>query len=129
MECDLQAIPHRARGAIPFGDNKFVAVVEFIKRAGKLWPSGDALAGCGVGKDAHATGALQRLELPRKVLLLRAHADVADEPSGEFLFETDLCRRYAIDLSGASAFVKNLYWRTIGARNVCNFPYANLDRW
>jgi hypothetical protein len=47
-------------------------------------------AGRGIGIDARATGALQRLQLPRKVLLLRAHAGIADEPFRGLLFETHL---------------------------------------
>src|SRR5271163_1520658 len=41
---DLQTVPHRARGAIPFGNHKLVAAVEVIEGAGELRASGHALA-------------------------------------------------------------------------------------
>src|SRR3984893_14310850 len=43
---DLQTVPHRARGAIPFGNHKLVAGVEVIEGAGELRASGHAFAGC-----------------------------------------------------------------------------------
>ena len=48
------------------------------------------LAACGIGMDRATTFAPERLDLARQVLLLSAHARVADEPFRGFLFETDL---------------------------------------
>ena len=76
---DLQAVPHGARGAIPFGDHQLVAFVEVVKRGGQFGASGHAFAGCGIGIDGSATGTLQRLDLTGEVLILRADAGVADE--------------------------------------------------
>jgi hypothetical protein len=45
---DLQTVPHRARGAIPFGNHKLVAGVEVIEGAGELRASGHASVGCRV---------------------------------------------------------------------------------
>src|SRR5271156_2094382 len=55
---DLQTVPHRARGAIPFGNHKLVAGVEVIEGAGELRASGHAFAGCRVRIDHRATEAL-----------------------------------------------------------------------
>ncbi len=64
---DLQAIPHRARRPVPFGDHQLVDRGEVIERAGKFGASGHALARRFVGIDRGAAEALQRLGLPRQV--------------------------------------------------------------
>jgi hypothetical protein len=87
---DLQAVPHRARGAIPFRDHQRVAAVKLVEHGDQLRASGHALARRRIGTDRVATGALQRLDLTGKVLLLGAHARVADKPFSWFLFETHL---------------------------------------
>jgi hypothetical protein len=87
---DPQAVPHRARRPVPFGNHKLVAGVEVIEGAGKLRASGHALAGCGVGIDHAASETFERLGLPREVLLLRAYARVADEAFSGLTFETHL---------------------------------------
>jgi len=75
---------------IPFGNHKLVAGVEVVESTGKLRASGHAFAGCRVRIDRGATEALERLRLPRQVLLLRADAGVPDQPFCGFRSETHL---------------------------------------
>ena len=72
-------------GAVPTA-----AGVEVIEGAGKLRSADHAFAGCGVGIDHVAFLSLKRLDLSREVLLLRAHARVANPPFSGFRFETHL---------------------------------------
>jgi hypothetical protein len=70
---------HIERVALSHSANhKLVALVEVIEGAGKLGASSHAFAGCSVGIDHAASETLERLDLPREVLLLRADARVAD---------------------------------------------------
>ena len=71
---DLQAVPHRARGAIPFSDHELVAAIELLEGGGQLRTTGKRFPGRGIRKDARAPGALQRLELPRDPLLVEMEA-------------------------------------------------------
>jgi hypothetical protein len=87
---NLRAVPHRARGAIPFGNHKLVAAIKNVEGGSKFATPRKRFARCRIGIDARTTGAFQRLELPRKVLLLRAHAGIADKAFRGRLFETYL---------------------------------------
>ena len=87
---DLQAVPHRARGAIPFGDNENVAFVDVLKRGGQFGASDHAVAGRGIGIDHLTTSTFQRVDLTGEVLVLRADAGVADEAFFGFTCETHL---------------------------------------
>ena len=77
---NLQAIPHRAGCPVPFGNYQLVARVEFVEGFGERRSSGHVLAGRLVGINRVATEALERLGLPRQVLLLRTDASVTNQP-------------------------------------------------
>jgi hypothetical protein len=75
---DLQAVPHRPGGPVPFGDHKLVAGSEAVEGLPELRSAGQTLARRGVLENVVAALGLERPDLALELLGLGADAGIAD---------------------------------------------------
>ena len=75
---DLQAVPHRPGGPVPFGDHELVTGRETVEGLPELRSAGQALARRGVLENVVAALGLERPDLALELLGLGADARIAD---------------------------------------------------
>src|SRR5262249_10404256 len=75
---DLQAVPHRPGGSVPFSDHELIAGSEAVENLPELRPAGEAFASCGILQDLVAPLGLERPDLARQLLSLGADTRLGD---------------------------------------------------